>query len=167
MPKKRSIAKTPIRGSYQARGRRFAVVVSRFNEPLTARLLDGALDTLWRHGARKKDVCVVEVPGAFEIPLALKKTLSGRRFDAAIVLAVVIRGQTSHFDQVVRESAKGVREVTLQHETPVALGIVSANTPAQAMERVGVKQMNKGREWALTAIEMANLVRQLARPGMK
>lgn len=150
-----------VKGSFSARGRKFGIVVSQFNELLTARLLDGALDTLLRHGAREKDIRVVHVPGAFEIPLAAKKLISKFKPQAVITLAVVIRGQTRHFDQVVTETAKGVRELSMKSEVPVILGMITADKPEQAMERLGIKQMNKGREWAQSAIEMADLMRKL------
>ena len=150
-----------VKGGFLARGRRFGIVVSQFNELLTNRLLEGALDTLLRHGARQKDIRVVHVPGAFEIPLAAKKVISKFKPDAVITLAVVIRGQTRHFDQVVTESAKGVRELSMKSDVPVILGMILADKPEQAMQRLGVKQTNKGREWALAAIEMANLLRKL------
>jgi 6,7-dimethyl-8-ribityllumazine synthase len=151
-----------VKGGFSARGRRFGVVVSRFNEFLTARLLEGALDTLLQHGARENDIRVVHVPGAFEIPLAAKKLISKFKPQAVITLGVVIRGQTRHFDQVVAESAKGIRELSLKSQIPVILGIITADKPGHAIERVGIKQMNKGREWALAAIEMANLIRRLS-----
>ena len=148
-----------VRGSALARGRRFALVVSRFNEYLTQQLLDGALDTLIRHGALEKDIHVVHVPGAFEIPLAVKKIARKDKTDAVIALAVIIRGQTKHFEQVAIQTARGLREVALKSEIPVILGIIPAESINDAIERVGIKQMNKGREWALSAIEMADLMR--------
>ena len=151
-----------VKGGYLAHGRKFGIVVSRFNEALTSQLLEGALDTLLRHGAREKDIRVVHVPGAFEVPLAAKKLISKFKPHAVITLSVVIKGQTRHFDQVVNESAKGIRELTLKTEVPVILGMIMADKPEQAMARVGVKQANKGREWAQAAIEMANLVRKLS-----
>jgi len=147
------------KGSFRAKGLKIAVVVSDFNEYLTRGLLLGAVDTLLRHGARKPDIKVFHVPGAFEIPLAAKRLVQKKRWDAVITLAVVIRGETKHFDQVVRESARSLRELSDRSEIPVILGIISAHTVAQAVERVGVKHMNKGREWAMAAIEMANLMR--------
>jgi len=158
--KKAANVKT-LKGDFSARGRRFGIVVSQFNEYLTRALLEGALDVLLRHGAREKDITVVHTPGAFEIPLAAKKLISSKRPDAVITLAVVIRGETRHFDQVVRETARGIRELSQNSNTPVILGMLSAQNTRQAVARVGVKQMNKGREWALAAIEMANLLRKL------
>ncbi len=150
-----------LKGDFAARGRCFGIVVSQFNEYLTKALLDGALDTLLRHGARERDITVVHTPGAFEIPLAAKKLISRKRPDAVITLAVVIRGETRHFDEVLRETAQGIRELSQNSNTPVILGIISAQNTRQALARVGVKQMNKGREWALAAIEMANLLQKL------
>lgn len=148
-----------IRGGYSARGRRFAIIVARFNEYLTRQLLEGALDTLLSHGAREKDIQVVHVPGAFEIPLVAKKLARKKKTDAVITLAVIIRGQTKHFEQVAIQTARGLREVSLKSEVPVILGVIPAESVDDAIERVGLKQMNKGREWALSAIEMANLMR--------
>lgn len=150
-----------MKGSFDASGRRFGIVVSQFNEYLTSKLLDGALDMLSRHGAREKDIHVAYVPGAFEAPLAAKKLIRRVRPHAVIVLAVVIKGKTRHFDQVVTETAKGIRELSLKTDIPVILGMVPAATIEQAIERVGIKHMNKGREWALSAIEMANLMKKM------
>ena len=154
-PKHKNVRR--LKGHYMAKGRSFGIVVSQFNEFLTHRLLEGALDTLTRHGAKEKDIHVVYVPGAFEIPLALKKIISKIKPDAVITLAVVIKGETKHFDQVVRESARGVREISQKTEVPVILGIIPATSVEQALHRCGIKQANKGCEWALNAIEMANL----------
>ncbi len=152
------------KGDFDARGFRFGIVVSEFNEALTRQLLEGALDTLMRHGALQKNIHVVYTPGAFEIPLAARKLIDRERPDAVISLAVVIRGATRHFDQVWRESAKGVRELAQNSGVPVILGIIPATSMQQAIERVGIKQMNKGREWALGAIAMASLSRKLKTP---
>ena len=149
------------KGDFNAEVFRFGIVVSEFNEALTSQLLQGALDTLTRHGAREKNIHVVYTPGAFEIPLAAKKLIACEKPDAVITLAVVIRGQTRHFDQVWRESAKGIRELAQTSGVPVILGVIPAGTVDQAMRRVGIKQMNKGREWALAAIEMASLAQKL------
>ncbi|HXV18841.1 MAG TPA: 6,7-dimethyl-8-ribityllumazine synthase [Candidatus Omnitrophota bacterium] len=148
-----------IKGGFNAKGLRFGIVVSQFNEFLTARLLDGALDTLKRHGALGRDIHVVHVPGAFEIPLALKRLASSKKLDAMLTLAVIIRGDTKHFDQVTQEAARGAQELALRLEIPVILGMIPAETAEQAVKRVGVKQINKGREWALAAIEMAHLLK--------
>ena len=148
-----------VKGGFSARGKKFAVIVSRFNEVLTTRLLEGALDTLLRHGARERDIQVVHVPGAFEIPLVAKRVTQKKDVDAVITLAVIIRGQTRHFEQVATQTARGLREVSLKSEVPVILGVIPAESVSDAVERTGLKQTNKGREYALSAIEMANLMR--------
>ena len=150
-----------LKGNYSAKGLRFGIVAADFNELLTRCLLEGALDVLKRHGAAEKNILVVHVPGAFEIPLAAKKLIQKKKLDALITLGVVIKGETKHFDQVVRETAKGIRELSSGSEIPIILGIIPANNIRQAEQRVGLKQVNKGREWALSAIEMANLIRKL------
>ena len=151
-----------LKGDYSAKGRTFGIVVSNFNELLTSRLLEGAVDTLKRHGEAEKNITVVHVPGAFEIPLAAKKLIRKKKPDAVMTLAVVIKGETKHFDQVVRETARGIRELTDASEVPVILGVIAADNIRQAERRVGIKQMNKGREWACSAIEMANLMKKLS-----
>ncbi|MBI3252311.1 MAG: 6,7-dimethyl-8-ribityllumazine synthase [Candidatus Omnitrophica bacterium] len=155
-----------IKGHFSARGKKFGIVVSEFNEYLTGRLLEGTLETLRGHGAREKDLSVVWVPGAFELPLAAKKLLKAGKWDALIALAVVIKGETKHFDQVVMEAARGIRELSMKSEVPVILGMVSARSAEQAVARVGLKQMNKGREWALSAIQMANVMRRLSKRSL-
>ena len=150
-----------LKGDYSAKGLKFGIVAADFNELLTSRLLEGAIDALKRHGAGEKNIIVVHVPGAFEIPLAAKKLIQKKKPDAVITLAVVIKGETKHFDQVVRETAKGIRELSKESEVPVILGMIPANTIRQAQQRVGIKQVNKGREWACSAIEMANLMKKL------
>lgn len=150
-----------LRGDALGAGRRFGIVVSRFNELLTERLLEGALDTLLSHGAREKDITVVRVPGAFEIPVAAQKLLQKKKLDALITLAVVIRGRTKHFDQVVSETAKGIRELSKESQVPVILGMISADKVSDAQARAGIKGPNKGREWAQSALEMAGLMRFL------
>ena len=149
-----------LKGRVSARGLKFGIVVSRFNEVLTSCLLEGALDTLAAHGARPRDVTVVHVPGAFETPLALKKMLKVRRPDAGLVLSVVIRGETRHFDQVVREAARGVREAADKSDIPVIFGMIPAENTRQALERVGIKRLNTGREWALGGIPGAALLQR-------
>ena len=148
------------KGSLSATGLTLAIVVAEFNEHLTNQLLDGALDTLTRLGADEKKIHVVYVPGAFEIPIAAQRVIKKFKPDVVITLGVVIKGKTKHFDQVVREAAEGIRVLSLETSTPIILGIVPATTIAQAVERVGVKQMNKGREWALAAVETANLLKR-------
>lgn len=157
-----------IKGGAVAHGKSFGIVVSEFNEFFTRQLLEGALDTLVRHGARKKDIQIVYVPGAFEIPLAAKKMVLLKKFDALITLAVVIRGQTKHFDQVVLQTAKGIRELSQKSEVPIILGMIPAENANQVISRVGVKHLNKGREWAMAAITMCNLMKKLTpRRGKK
>ena len=151
-------------GDWTARGRRFGVVVSRFNETFTKQLLDGALFTLLKHGARPKDVHVALVPGAFEVPLGAKKLIARVKPHAVLTLSVVIRGRTKHFDQVVTQCARGVRELSMKSGVPVILGMVSAERLSDVVNRVRTDRMNKGREWALSAIEMANLSRKLDAP---
>lgn len=152
-----------IRADLIGRGRRFGIVASRFNELLTERLLEGALDTFLSHGVREKDITVVRVPGAFEVPLAAKKLIQAKKLDAVLTLAVLIRGETKHFDQVASESARAISELSQKSEVPVILGIITAENPAQAAARTGVKGPNKGREWALSALEMAGLLKSLAK----
>ncbi|PDO10178.1 MAG: 6,7-dimethyl-8-ribityllumazine synthase [Candidatus Reconcilbacillus cellulovorans] len=148
-------------GRLVSEGLRFGIVVSRFNELITSRLLSGALDALRRHGAGDDDIEVAWVPGAFEIPLVALKMAECGRFDAVIALGAVIRGQTPHFDYVCSEAAKGVASVSLRTGVPVAFGVLTTDTIEQAVERAGTKAGNKGWEAAMTALEMANLLRQL------
>jgi 6,7-dimethyl-8-ribityllumazine synthase len=141
-----------------AEGKKFAIVVSRFNDFISERLLEGALDGLLRSGARDEDIEVVRVPGAFEIPLMAKKMASTARYHAVICLGVVIRGATPHFDYVSAEVSKGIAMVSLESEIPVIFGIVTTDTIEQAIERAGTKAGNKGWSAAISAIEMANLI---------
>ena len=141
-----------------AEGKKFALVVSRFNDFITERLLEGALDGLLRSGARDEDIEVVRVPGAFEIPLMAKKMASTARYHAVICLGAVIRGATPHFDYVSAEVSKGIAMVGLESEIPVIFGIVTTDTIEQAIERAGTKAGNKGWSAAISAIEMANLI---------
>ena len=144
-------------GSYDGRNKRFAIVVARFNEFITKQLLEGAIDTLLRHGVKESDIEVTWVPGSFEIPVAVQKIARGKKVNAMIALGAVIRGETPHFDYVCGESAKGIAQVALQTGVPVAYGIITAENTEQALERAGLKQGNKGRDAAMTALEMANL----------
>ncbi|MBI1976198.1 MAG: 6,7-dimethyl-8-ribityllumazine synthase [Candidatus Omnitrophica bacterium] len=144
-------------GSYDGKNKRFAIVIARFNEFITKQLLEGALDTLLRHGVKEPDIEVTWVPGAFEIPMAAQKIARGKKIDAIITLGAVIRGETPHFDYVCGESAKGIAQVALQTGVPVAYGIITAENTEQAIDRAGLKQGNKGRDAAMTALEMANL----------
>jgi len=141
-----------------AEGKKFAVVVSRFNDFITDRLLGGALDALKRSGARDEDIEVVKVPGSFEIPLIAKKMAGSGRYNAVICLGAVIRGATPHFEYVSAEVSKGIAMVSLESGIPVIFGIVTTDTIEQAIERAGTKSGNKGWSAAITAVEMANLI---------
>lgn len=149
-----------IEGGLTAEKLKFAIVVSRFNDFITGRLLEGAIDALKRHGASEKDITVVKTPGAYEIPLVCEK-LAGGAYNAVICLGAVIKGETPHFDFVAQETAKGIAAVSLKHKLPVAFGVITAETLEQAIERAGVKHGNKGAEAAVSAIEMANLFKNL------
>jgi 6,7-dimethyl-8-ribityllumazine synthase len=149
-------------GQLQATGRRFAIVLGRFNDLIGGRLLDGALDCIERHGGERAQVTVVRVPGAFEIPLAAARLADLGQVDAIICLGAVIRGATPHFDVIASESAKGIAHVMLEKRIPVANGILTTDTIEQAIERAGTKAGNKGWDAALSAIEMADLMQQLA-----
>lgn len=148
-------------GSLVGEGLKFGLVVSRFNELITKRLLDGALDALRRHGVREEDVEVAWVPGAFELPLGVLRLAETGRFDGVIALGAVIRGSTPHFEYVAKEVSKGLAEVALRTKIPVAFGVITADTLEQAVERAGTKAGNKGADAACSAIEMANLMRKL------
>ncbi|MCK9174237.1 MAG: 6,7-dimethyl-8-ribityllumazine synthase [Desulforhopalus sp.] len=147
-----------IEGSLNADGKKFAIVVSRFNSFIVEKLLEGALDILMRSGAKGDDIDVVHVPGAFELPLLAKKMAESRKYDAIIGLGVVIRGATSHYDIVVNETSKGLAQVSLSTGVPVLFGVVTTETIEQAIERSGTKAGNKGADVAAAAIEMANLI---------
>ena len=140
-----------------AEGKKFALVVSRFNDFITEKLLSGALDGLIRSGTLDEDIEVVKVPGAFEIPLLAKKMAKSGRFDAVICLGAVIRGSTPHFDYVSAEVSKGVAAVSMESEIPVIFGVITTDTIEQAIERAGTKAGNKGWSAAIAAVEMANL----------
>jgi 6,7-dimethyl-8-ribityllumazine synthase len=141
-----------------AEGKRFALIVSRFNDFITERLLDGALDALRRSGAREEDIEVAKVPGSFEIPLIAKKMAATGRFDAIVALGAVIRGATPHFDYVAAEVSKGIAAVSLGSGVPVIFGVVTTENIEQAIERAGTKAGNKGWSAAIAAVEMANLL---------
>ena len=150
-----------IDGELSGAGLRFGVVVSRVNEFITSRLLDGALDALTRSGVRPDDVEIVRVPGAFEIPITAKKMAQMRRYDAVICLGALIRGETPHFDYLSAAVTQGVAQVALESGIPLSFGVLTTNSLEQAIERAGAKQGNKGWEAAIGAIEMANLFRRL------
>ncbi|HUV76891.1 MAG TPA: 6,7-dimethyl-8-ribityllumazine synthase [Desulfobacterales bacterium] len=147
-----------IEAKLLAEGKKFGLVVSRFNNFITERLLEGALDGLLRSGGRDEDIEIVKVPGAFEIPLIAKKMAATGRYHAIICLGAVIRGATPHFDLVSAEVSKGIAAVSLESEVPVIFGIITTDTIEQAIERAGTKAGNKGWSAAITAIEMANLI---------
>jgi len=150
-----------IEGDFSARGLRFGIVASRFNDFIVDRLLDAAVDTLTKHGVAPGDIEIVRVPGAFETPLAIKKLATSRRYQALIALGCVIRGATAHFDYVAGEASRGISHVSLAEEIPVGFGILTVDTVEQAIERAGTKGGNKGVDAALAAIQMANVLRQL------
>ncbi len=150
-----------IQGDLGAKGQKFCILVSRFNDFITTKLLDGALDALSRHGARDEDVTVVRVPGAFEIPVVAKKAVATKKFDAVICLGAVIRGATPHFDYVSAEVSKGVASVGMESGVPVIFGVLTTDSIEQAIERAGSKSGNKGFDSAMAAIEMVNLFKAL------
>lgn len=145
-------------GQLIVKGKKFALIVSRFNEFISRRLLEAAVDTLIRHGAKESDLEVVWVPGAFEITLVANRLAKTKKFDALICLGAIIRGGTPHFDYIANEAAKGIASINLSTGKPVAFGVITADNLEQAIERAGAKEGNKGKEAALSAIEMANLV---------
>jgi len=149
-------------GSYDARGKRFAIVVSRFNAFITERLLSGALDALARSGAGKKDVAVVWVPGAFEIPAVARSLATSRRYDAILCLGCLLRGDTAHYDVIASEVSRGIGQSAQETGVPHALGVLTCDNLEQAIDRAGLKMGNKGFEAALAAIEMANLSKAIA-----
>ncbi len=147
-----------IEGNLKADGKKFGIIVARFNSFISEKLLDGALDSLLRSGAADDDIDVVRVPGAYEIPLIAKKMATAQKYDAIICLGVVIRGATPHFDVVVNEVSKGSAQVGLDTGVPVLFGVLTTETIEQAIERSGTKAGNKGAEVAVAAIEMADLI---------
>ena len=150
-------------GKLMAKGLKFGIVLSRFNSFISDRLLEGALDALRRNGAEEEDCCVVRVPGAFEIPLAAKKMVKSGRYDAIICLGSVIRGATPHFAYIAAEVTKGIASLSLEGEIPVSFGVLVTDTIEQAIERAGTKMGNKGFDAAITAVEMANLMKEIGK----
>ncbi len=150
-----------IEGHLDAKGLKFAVIASRFNSFITERLLSGALDALRRHGCAETDIDVVKVPGSWEMPVTAAALARARKHDAIVCLGCVIRGETPHFDYVAGEASKGVAQVARETGVPVAFGILTTNTLEQAIDRAGAKSGNKGADAAMSAIEMANLMRAL------
>jgi 6,7-dimethyl-8-ribityllumazine synthase len=152
-----------LQGQLNAQNRRFAMVISRFNEFISQKLLDGAMDCLLRHGADEKNMTIHWVPGSFEIPLIAQKAAATGQFDAIICLGTIIRGDSPHFEYIASEVAKGIAHVSLNSGTPVAFGIITADSTEQAIERAGTKSGNKGWDAALSAIEMADLIKKIGK----
>lgn len=145
-------------GNLIAKGKKFGIIASRFNDFITKELVSGCVDTLVRHGTSNEDLTVAWVPGAFEIPLIAQKLAKSKSYDALICLGTVIRGSTPHFEYIASEVAKGIAKVSQDTGLPVIFGVITADTIEQAVERAGTKEGNKGRDAALNAIEMANLI---------
>ncbi len=148
-------------GNLDAKGLRFAILVSRFNSIITERLLSGALDALTRTGASEDDIEIVKVPGSWELPVAAAEIARQKKHDAVICLSAVIRGDTPHFDYIAAEATKGLAHVSMENGVPVAFGVLTTNTVEQAIDRAGAKSGNKGFDAAMTAVEMGNLMRRL------
>lgn len=149
-----------IEGKLDAKGLKFALVVSRFNDFISSRLLDGAMDAIKRCGGDENDITVYRVPGSFEIPAVARKAAKSKKYDAVICLGAVIRGGTPHFDYVAAEVSKGVASISMETDVAVSFGVITADTLEQAIDRAGAKSGNKGFESAMAAIEMANLYKQ-------
>jgi len=152
-----------IRGTYHARGRRFAIAASAFNEIVVSKLVDGAVACFRSHGVADEDLLVAWVPGAFELPLAARRLASDGLYDAVVGLGAVIRGETAHFDLVAGEAARGIREVTLSTEVPVVFGVLATESMEQALDRAGGKHGNKGWDAAMAAMQMASVLEELPR----
>jgi 6,7-dimethyl-8-ribityllumazine synthase len=150
-----------VEGKIVAKGMKFGIVASRFNDFISGRLIEGAIDTLIRAGADEKDIQVYKVPGAFELPLTAKKLAKSARFDAVICLGAVIRGATPHFEYISAEVSKGIASVGLEAEIPVIYGVLTTDTIEQAIERAGTKSGNKGADAAMSAIEMVDLFKKI------
>ena len=150
-----------LEGQLDAKGRTFGIVVSRFNDLVTTRLLDGALDCIKRHGGGDDDIEVAWVPGAFELPIAAQKLAATGRLDVVMCLGAIVRSDTPHFDYVAGESAKGIARVGLDTGVPVIFGVITADTVEQAVQRAGVKAGNRGWDAAMNAVEMASLMAEL------
>ena len=156
-----------LQGDLTAKGLRFAIVVSRFNDFITERLLNGALDALKRAGATAADIDVARVPGAIEVPLAAQHLAETGRYDAIVCLGAVIRGDTPHFEYVCAESSRGVAQASLRAGVPMSYGILTVENLEQAVDRAGLKSGNKGFDSAMSAVEMANLIRKIAKPAAR
>jgi 6,7-dimethyl-8-ribityllumazine synthase len=151
-----------IEGQLIAKGMRFAIIASRFNEFISSKLMEGAIDALVRHDAAKEDITVLWVPGAFEMPVVSKKLALSGHYDAIICVGAVIRGATSHFDYVANEVSKGIASVSLDTGVPIAFGVLTTDNIEQAIERAGTKAGNKGFESAMAAVEMVSLFKELS-----
>ncbi len=156
---------TVIEGDLSAKGLRFAIIVGRFNSFISDRLLAGAVDALTRSGCAEENITVVRVPGSWEMPVVARELAKTKRHDAIIALGAVIRGDTPHFDYVAGEMARGLADVARETGVPIGFGVLTTNTVEQAVDRAGVKGGNKGFDAALSAIEMANLMRRLRQPS--
>jgi 6,7-dimethyl-8-ribityllumazine synthase len=150
-----------IEGELQAKGLKFGVVISRFNDFITSKLLDGAKDALLRHGAKEEDIDIIKVPGSFEIPMVAKRLALKGTYNAIICLGTVIRGATPHFEYIAAEVSKGIASASMETGIPIAFGIITSDTIEQAVERAGTKSGNKGWDAAITAIEMAQLLKKI------
>lgn len=150
-----------IEGKIVAKGMKFGIVASRFNDFICGRLIEGTIDALMRAGAEEKDITIYKVPGAFELPLTAKKLAKGGRYDAVICLGAIIRGATPHFEYISAEVSKGIAMVGLETEVPVVFGVLTTDTIEQAIERAGTKSGNKGADAAMTAIEMVDLFKKI------
>ena len=150
-----------FQGNLDAKGKKFALIVSRFNELVTQSLLEGAESRLIRHGAKKDDIDTFWVPGSFEIPIVAQKVTKIKKYDALICLGAIIKGDTPHFDYIASESAKGIAQVSLASGIPIEFGIITAETAEQAIERAGIKRGNKGAQAAEAAVEMINILEQI------
>jgi 6,7-dimethyl-8-ribityllumazine synthase len=150
-----------ITGNLNAAGLKFAIVVARFNEFFSNKLLDGALDCLKRHGAKEEDIDIVRVPGSFEIPYAASRLVKNKKYNAVICIGVVLRGHTNHYEHIAAEVTKGIARLGMENDLPVIYGVVTADTLEQAIERSGSKAGNRGFNAAMTAIEMANLYKAI------
>ena len=160
-PASQAMLPSILEGQLKADGLRFAIVASRWNDLIVSRLVGGAQDALLRLGAAAEQITLVRVPGSFEIPLAAKKLATSGRYDAIICVGAVIRGETPHFDYIAAEVTKGIASATMSTGVPIAYGIITADTVEQALNRAGVKAGNKGFEAAMSAVEMANLLKEL------
>ena len=150
-----------IKAKMQARGKKFGIAVSRFNEFISQKVVDGAVDTLERYGVDSKAIDIVWTPGSFELPGIAQRMAKSKKYDAILCLGAILRGATPHFDYIASETTKGIAKISLDTGTPCVFGVITADTLEQAIERAGTKEGNRGRQAALTAIEMANLYEEI------